>query len=152
MLDLTVVIPLLNEEDNLVLLYEKLTAVLTEWARPYELIFVDDGSTDRSLSILQEFYTADPQRVRIVQLRRNFGKTSAMVAGFQLAQGDVLITIDADLQDDPAEIPAMLAKLDEGYDLVVGWRKERMDHAKKKLSSRFYNTAVPVWHAPIYTT
>lgn len=142
MVDLTVVIPLLNEQDNLDLLYEKLTAVLTDLARPYELIFVDDGSTDSSLPLLQQFYNADRAHVRIVQLRRNFGKTSAMVAGFQLAQGDVVITIDADLQDDPAEIPAMLAKLDEGYDLVVGWRKERMDRAKKKFSSRVFNTAV----------
>lgn len=142
MVDISLIIPLLNEADNLALLYERLTAVLTDWQRPYELIFVDDGSTDDSLAILEQFYRADPAHVRIVQLRRNFGKTSAMVAGFQLVQGDVVITMDADLQDDPAEIPAMLDTLDQGHDLVVGWREERMDLAKKKLSSRIFNTAV----------
>ncbi len=141
-MDISVVIPLLNEEENLTLLHERLTAVLAPLDHTYEIIYVDDGSTDNSLKILQELLLADPAHVKIVELQRNFGKTTAMVAAFQNASGEAIITMDADLQDDPNEIPGMLETLNEGNDLVVAWRKERMDKAKKKLSSRIFNKTV----------
>jgi glycosyltransferase involved in cell wall biosynthesis len=142
MVNVSLIIPLLNEEDNLLLLYQKLTAVLSQLNTSYEIIFVDDGSRDRSLQILEQIYEADRDRIRIIELRRNFGKTVALVAGFQMATGDILITMDADLQDDPEEIPGMLKELDRGYDLVVAWRKTRMDKAQKRLSSRIFNFVV----------
>lgn len=139
---ISVVIPLFNEQDNLALLQERLTAALTPLNCPYEIIYVDDGSTDHSLQILQQLYHNDPAHVRVVEMRRNFGKTTALVGGFQQATGDILITMDADLQDDPAEIPNMLAALDEGYDLVAAWRRNRMDVTSKRLSSRLFNWVV----------
>jgi glycosyltransferase involved in cell wall biosynthesis len=139
---LSVIIPLLNESGNLALLQERLALALAETGRSYEIIYIDDGSTDDSLEILRALRAADEEHIKIISFGRNFGKTTAMVAGFQAAHGELLITLDADLQDDPAEIPQMLAPIEQGYDLVVGWRKERMDRAKKKLSSRIYNTAV----------
>jgi glycosyltransferase involved in cell wall biosynthesis len=145
---ISLIIPLYNEEENLILLYRKLTAALTAVAHPYEIIFVDDGSRDKSLSILKELYHEDPQHVRLIELRRNFGKTAALVAGFQQACGDILITMDADLQDDPDEIGGMVATLNEGYDLVAAWRKERQDRPRKQLSSRIFNRVVS-WLAGI---
>jgi glycosyltransferase involved in cell wall biosynthesis len=139
---ISVIIPLYNEEENLTLLYRKLTAALTAVASPYEIIFVDDGSRDNSLTILKELYQEDPRHVRLIELRRNFGKTAALVAGFQQACGDILITMDADLQDDPDEIGGMIATLNEGYDLVAAWRKERQDRPRKQLSSRIFNRVV----------
>jgi glycosyltransferase involved in cell wall biosynthesis len=141
-MDLSVVIPLLNEEENLALLHERLTAVFATLDYTYEIIYVDDGSTDNSLNILRGLLQSDPAHVKIVELQRNFGKTTAMVAAFQNANGEIIITMDADLQDDPNEIPGMLETLNEGNDLVVAWRKERMDKAKKKLSSRIFNRTV----------
>ncbi|MBE2201558.1 MAG: glycosyltransferase family 2 protein [Anaerolinea sp.] len=141
-MDISVVIPLLNEEDNLALLHERLTAVFATLDYTYEIIYVDDGSTDNSLKILQGLLQTDPDHVKIVELQRNFGKTTAMVAAFQNASGEVVITMDADLQDDPNEIPGMLEAINAGNDLVVAWRKERMDKAKKKLSSRIFNKTV----------
>lgn len=138
MVSISVVIPLLNEADNLVLLHEKLSAALVPLDRPYQIIYVDDGSTDQSLAVLQQLHAQD-QHVEIIELRRNFGKTAALVAGFELAEGEVIITMDADLQDDPAEIPGMLAVLDEGYDLVAAWRKQRQDNPGKRRSSAFFN-------------
>ena len=142
MAEISVIIPLYNEEGNLVLLQEQLTAAMAGLERSYEVVFVDDGSHDCSLQVLQSLHQADPEHVRIVELRRNFGKTAALVAGFQMAGGDIIITMDADLQDDPAEIPGMLAELDKGNDLVAAWRKERMDATKKRLSSRIFNAVV----------
>jgi len=138
---LSIVIPLLNEEGNLQLLHQKLTAVLTGLALRYEIIFVNDGSTDRSALILQELFDRDPA-VRVIHFRRNFGKTAALTAGFHHCLNDIIITLDADLQDDPAEIPAMLAKLDEGYDLVAAWRYHRQDPIDKTWPSRLFNWAV----------
>lgn len=140
--NLSLVIPILNEADNLKPLYEQLTTSLEEVGQPYEIIFVDDGSTDASLIILEEFFGHDPGHVRVIQFRRNFGKTAALSAGFAHVRGQVIITMDADLQDDPAEIPAMLAKLDEGYDLVAAWRVNRQDPLDKTLPSRIYNSVV----------
>lgn len=139
---LSVIIPLLNEADNLSLLHSKLSDSLGAIGAPYEVIFVDDGSTDKSVEVLQEIYSRDSEHVRVVELQRNFGKTTALVAGFDIAKGDVLITMDADLQDDPAEISSLLCTLDEGYDVVVAWRKERRDRATKRFSSRIFNTVV----------
>jgi len=116
--------------------------VLTSSPHSYEIVFVDDGSTDNSLKVLQGLLECDPDHVKIVELQRNFGKTTAMVAAFQNARGNIIVTMDADLQDDPNEIPGMLETLNEGNDLVVAWRKERMDKAKKKLSSRIFNKTV----------
>jgi glycosyltransferase involved in cell wall biosynthesis len=138
---LSIVIPLFNEEGNLRLLHQKLTEVLTGLARPYEIVFVNDGSTDGSAAILIELYRQD-DAVQVINFRRNFGKTAALTAGFGHSRGDIIITLDADLQDDPAEIPAMLAKLDEGYDLVAAWRYHRQDPIDKTWPSRLFNWAV----------
>jgi glycosyltransferase involved in cell wall biosynthesis len=139
---LSVVIPLLNEADNLCTLYERLTASLVSTGRTYEILFVDDGSDDASPGILEDLFQRDAAHVRMLQFRRNFGKTAALSAGFSHAQGKIIITMDADLQDDPAEIPAMLAKLDEGYDLVAAWRYNRQDPLDKTLPSRLFNLVV----------
>ncbi|MEW5956709.1 MAG: glycosyltransferase family 2 protein [Chloroflexota bacterium] len=138
---LSIVIPLLNEEGNLKLLHQKLTAVLTELAQPYEIIFVNDGSTDDSPHLLADIFQTD-QRVQVIHFRQNFGKTAALTAGFRHSRGAVVITLDADLQDDPAEIPALLDKLNEGYDLVAAWRYHRLDPIDKTWPSRLFNWAV----------
>jgi glycosyltransferase involved in cell wall biosynthesis len=138
---LSIVIPLLNEEGNLILLYQKLTEVLRELGQPYEIIFINDGSTDASPRILNELFAADPA-VRVIHFQRNFGKTAGLTAGFQYSRGEIIITLDADLQDDPAEIPAMLTKLAEGYDLVAAWRYHRHDPIDKTWPSRLFNWAV----------
>jgi len=141
-LNLSITIPLLDEAKNLRTLYERLVASLAGVDRSYEIIFVDDGSTDASPAILEDIFQRDPGHVRVIQFRRNFGKTAALNAGFAHARGQVIITMDADLQDDPAEISAMLAKLDEGYDLVAAWRINRQDPLEKTLPSRFFNSIV----------
>jgi glycosyltransferase involved in cell wall biosynthesis len=125
-LDISVVVPVLNEEESLALLHEGLTKVMAETDFSYEIIVIDDGSTDRSLRILRELQARD-ENLRVVCFRRNYGQTAAFAAGFDRAQGDIVITIDADLQNDPADIPALVAKLDEGYDVVSGWRVDRQD-------------------------
>lgn len=139
--ELSIVIPLLNEEGNLNLLHQKLTAALTGLARPYEIMFVNDGSTDTSPQILDNLFAADPA-VQVIHFRQNFGKTAALTAGFRHSRGSIIVTLDADLQDDPAEIPAMLAKLEEGYDLVAAWRYHRQDPIDKTWPSRLFNWAV----------
>ncbi len=138
---ISVVIPLFNEEDNLKLLHEKLTNVLTTLNQSYQIIFVDDGSTDGSAAILAELFEHDTT-VQVIHFRRNFGKTAALTAGFRYSRGDIIITMDADLQDDPSEIPAMLAKLNEGYDLVAAWRHQRQDPLDKTWPSQLFNRAV----------
>jgi len=125
-LDISVVVPVLNEEESLPHLYQRLTEALSESGYSYEIIIVDDGSTDRSFEIMAGFQAQD-ERVRVVRFRRNYGQTPAFVAGFDRARGDVVITIDADLQNDPADIPALMAKIDEDYDVVSGWRVDRQD-------------------------
>jgi glycosyltransferase involved in cell wall biosynthesis len=139
---LSVVIPLFNEEGSLQPLSEELKTVLESLQRPYELIFVDDGSTDGSFDTLQRLHDADPDHIRVTRFRRNFGKTAALSVGFRRARGDVVVTIDADLQDDPRELPKLLQKLDEGYDLVAAWRERRKDPPSKTLPSRVANAAV----------
>jgi len=130
-IELSVVVPLLDEQDNLRPLYEQITAAL-EGRYGYEAIFIDDGSTDESFRLLQEFHESDPH-VRVIRFRRNFGQTAALSAGFAHARGRVIVAMDADLQNDPADIPMLMAKLDEGYDVVSGWRKERHDNAVTRL-------------------
>ena len=125
--EVSVVIPLLNEQDNIKQLYQQLTSALAG-VHEYELIFVDDGSTDNSFGLLSEFHKAD-DRVKIIRFRKNFGQTAALSAGFTHAKGEVIVAIDADLQNDPADIPQMVKKLHEGYDVVSGWRKKRYDNA-----------------------
>ena len=123
---LSVVIPVYNEEENIPKLYEELKEVLEKLPYDYEIIFVDDGSTDRTPQILEELAKKDPH-VKVIRFRRNYGQTAAMYAGFQYASGDVVITMDGDLQNDPHDIPKLLEKINEGYDIVSGWRKDRKD-------------------------
>ncbi|HVN80548.1 MAG TPA: glycosyltransferase family 2 protein [Terriglobia bacterium] len=135
----SIVVPFYNEEQSVARLYVKLTQVMTELDEPYELIFVDDGSRDKTLEVLNTIYDSD-SRVRIVSLRRNFGQTAALKAGFDIAAGEIVISMDGDLQHDPEEIPAFVAKLEEGYDLVSGWREHRLDHwLTRRLPSRIAN-------------
>jgi glycosyltransferase involved in cell wall biosynthesis len=139
---ISVVVPLFNEEYSLVALYREIASAL-ESQYDFEVIFVDDGSTDGSLSVLDRLH-ADSTNVVVVHLRRNFGKAAALQAGFLEARGDVVVTIDADLQDDPAEIPRLLAKLDEGFDLVSGWKTRRNDSLTRRLFSRLFNWSTAV--------
>ncbi|MCX7975293.1 MAG: glycosyltransferase family 2 protein [Candidatus Aminicenantes bacterium] len=125
-IDLSLIIPVFNEEENLPFLYQEIKEVLNSLVRSYEIIFVDDGSTDNSFTILRKIQAADPS-VKLIRLRRNFGQTAALSAGFDYARGKIIITLDADLQNDPHDIPALLAKIEEGYDMVNGWREKRQD-------------------------
>ena len=136
---LSVVIPIHNEEPSILQLYDRLTAVLEKLRRPYEIIFVDDASTDQSFDLLANLVETDP-RLKVVRLRRNFGQTAALAAGFDESQGGVVISLDGDLQHAPEDIPALLAKIDEGYDIASGWRKNRLDNAvTRKFPSRVAN-------------
>ena len=124
--DLSVVIPVYNEAPNVAELYRELSDTLTAWGRPYELLFVDDGSTDATFEILADLQARDP-RLRVIQLRRNFGQTAAFAAGFAHARGQYIATSDGDLQNDPRDLPAMVDSLERGADVVCGWRKDRKD-------------------------
>jgi len=124
---LSLVVPVYNEEQNLPLLFDAIHKVMDALDHTWELILVDDGSRDNSLVVLNELVVKDPQHVRVVVFRRNFGQTAAIAAGIDHAKGEIIILLDADMQNDPADIPLLLAKLDEGYDVVSGWRKERKD-------------------------
>ncbi len=139
---ISVFLPVLNEEPNLVPLHEKLDVALRSLARPAEIIYVDDGSTDGSLEVLRQLARLD-RRVRVVALRRNYGQTAAMAAGIHAARGEVLIPMDADLQNDPADIVRLLEKLDEGFDVVSGWRKNRQDRLfTRKIPSMLANRLI----------
>jgi glycosyltransferase involved in cell wall biosynthesis len=128
-MDLSLVIPVYNEDENLGLLFESICNALAPLQRTWEVIFVDDGSRDKSVQILRQLAQGDPEHVRVIVFRRNFGQTAAITAGIDHAKGDILILMDADLQNDPDDIPLLLGKLDEGYDVVSGWRKIRKDNA-----------------------
>ncbi len=128
MTDLSLVVPVYNEKDNLPLLMDAIITALTPLNRTWEVIFVDDGSTDGSLEALSGLAEKHSEHVRVVVFRRNFGQTAAIAAGIDHAEGSIIVLLDADLQNDPADIPMLLAKLDEGYDLVSGWRKDRKDN------------------------
>ncbi len=135
---ISVIIPLYNEKDALPFLYEELVAAVTGYSRDYELIFVDDGSTDGSFQLLRELQERDA-RIRLVRLRRNFGKSAALSAGFRLAEGAIIVTIDADLQDRASELPKLLNRLEDGLDLVSGWKQPRRDPLRKRIASRLFN-------------
>jgi len=139
---ISVVIPLYNEEESVPHLCSALTEALERFGKPYEIIIVDDGSKDRSFELLAERAQQDP-RLTVIQLRRNFGQTAAFSAGFNHAQGDVVITMDADLQNDPNDIPLLMAKIDEGYDIVSGWRQDRQDRfLDRRLPSMIANRLI----------
>jgi glycosyltransferase involved in cell wall biosynthesis len=135
---ISIVIPLHNEERSIALLYDELQAALEPLEQEWEAVFVDDGSVDGSFAALTRLHDAN-ENVRVVRLRRNFGKAAALAAGFGQARGEIVVTIDADLQDDPAEIPRLLVKLDEGFDLVSGWKTRRRDPLRRRVLSRIFN-------------
>jgi glycosyltransferase involved in cell wall biosynthesis len=136
---ISVVIPVHNEERSVALLYDELRSALEPLGKEWEAIFVDDGSGDGTFAALTRLHS-QMDNVRVVRLRRNFGKAAALVAGFDQARGETVVTIDGDLQDDPAEIPRLLAKLDEGFDLVSGWKTRRRDPLSRRILSRVFNT------------
>ena len=136
---LSIVVPIHNEEPAILSLYDRLTRVLVGLDRVYEIIFVDDASTDRSYELLRNLVQTDPH-LKIIRLRRNFGQTAALSAGFHEARGSIVIAMDGDLQHAPEDIPALLHKIDEGYDIASGWRRERVDNAiTRKIPSRIAN-------------
>ena len=126
MVDLSVIVPIRNEAPGLVELHRELTDTLERWGRSYEILAIDDGSTDESFAVLTKLHVMDP-RLRVIRFRRNFGQTAAFSAGFEHARGRIIVTSDGDLQNDPRDIPAMIARLESGYDIVCGWRKNRQD-------------------------
>lgn len=138
----SIVVPFHNEQESVTELYDRLKAVMEGHGESFELVFVDDGSRDRTFNLLQQIASVD-SRVVVVKLRRNFGQTSALAAGFDHAQGDFVIAMDGDLQHDPQDIPAFIEKLEEGYDIVSGWRKERVDNlVLRRIPSRCANWAM----------
>ena len=137
MKSITIIIPVYNEVESLKELHKELTAVLSGNDN-YELLFVDDGSSDGSINILNELSNSD-YHTKVIQFYRNYGKAAALAEGFKVSSGDYVVTMDADLQDDPAEIPNLVAKLEEGYDLVSGWKKTRHDPWTKRWPSKFAN-------------
>jgi glycosyltransferase involved in cell wall biosynthesis len=136
---ISVVIPIHNEEPSILPLYDRLTLVMEGLNQPYELIFVDDASTDRSFDLLANLVETDP-RLKVIRLRRNFGQTAALSAGFDEANGDVIVSMDGDLQHAPEDIPALLERIEQGYDIASGWRKNRVDNlVLRKVPSRIAN-------------
>ncbi|MBI3578721.1 MAG: glycosyltransferase family 2 protein [Ignavibacteriales bacterium] len=146
---LSVVVPLMDEEESLQELYNQILHAVTPIDKPFELIFVDDGSTDGSYGILEELHGHD-KRIKVIRFRRNFGKSAALSVGFKEAEGEFVVTMDADLQDDPAEIPGLIAELQNNYDLISGWKQKRNDPISKTIPSRFFNfvtakmTGIPI--------
>ena len=137
-MDISIVIPTYNEQDNVIPLYHQIKEVLDRLQKTYEIIYIDDGSRDRTFERLKELHNKD-KKVKIIKFRKNFGQTPAMDAGFRHAKGKVIIPMDADMQNDAEDIPRLLAKLDQGYDVVSGWRKNRKDSLGKHLTSRGAN-------------
>jgi len=141
-LKISVVLPVFNEEENLVEMNAEITGVLDNMDADYEIIYVDDGSTDRSFEILNSLRQKN-QRIKLIQFRRNFGQTAGLAAGFDYASGDVIVTMDSDRQNDPNDIPMMLDKINEGYDLISGWRFDRQDAwLSRKLPSKMANSLI----------
>jgi len=140
-LDVSVIIPILNEEKNMNELCSRLIKALDEVDKIYEIIFVDDGSIDESFELLKRV-AGHNEKVKVIRLARNFGQTAAMSAGINASKGDILISMDGDLQNDPADIKSLLAKIDEGYDVVSGWRKRRQDNLSRRLPSRIANRMI----------
>ncbi len=138
-MNISVVVPLYNEKDSLAALTEKIVKTLSDWGRSYEIVYVDDGSTDGSFELLERLYTTRPAAIRVVRFSRNYGKSAALQVGIDHARGDVIVTMDADLQDDPSAIPDIVSKLEEGWDVVSGWKKKRRDPISKILPSKIFN-------------
>jgi glycosyltransferase involved in cell wall biosynthesis len=138
MTDVSIVIPVFDEGGSLEELHRRLTEVLGALGRPYEIIFVDDGSRDDSLKLLKDLHAGDPH-TRVLSFRKNYGKSAALAIGFDEASGDIIVTMDADLQDDPSEIPRLIEQLERGYDLVSGWKRRRRDPVTKTLPSKIFN-------------
>ncbi|HOT95940.1 MAG TPA: glycosyltransferase family 2 protein [bacterium] len=136
--DFSLVIPCFNEAESLPELYRQITAVMARMQKGYEIIFVDDGSTDESAQVIEALNRSD-DRVKLIQFSRNYGKSAALAAGFRAVSGRYVVTMDSDLQDDPEEIPRLLEKLESGFDLVSGWKKVRHDPLTKRLASKVYN-------------
>src|SRR5208283_3908853 len=136
---ISVVIPVYNEAANLPALWTRLAAVMKQIARPWEVVFIDDGSADDSLKMMRGYAEEAPGHVRVVELARNFGQHSAILAGFKQARGDIIVTLDADLQNPPEEIPRLVQAIDDGNDVVGGWREERQDQAFRRIASQFHN-------------
>lgn len=144
-MDLSIIIPVYNEEQNLPILFDAIHASLVGYQKTHEweMIYIDDGSQDDSLKVLMSLYEKDPKHMRIVQFRRNFGQTAAIAAGIDHAQGEIIVMLDADMQNDPADIPMMLNKISEGYDVVSGWRKDRQDtYISRTLPSHLANSLI----------
>ena len=138
----SVVVPVMNEEDNVTLLHQQIAAVMQAWGRSYEIIIIDDGSTDRTFPLLEQLAGHDAH-LRVVKFRRNFGQSAAMAAGFEYARGEFVVTMDGDLQNDPKDIPLVVAQLQQGYDMVSGWRKNRKDKLIiRKVPSRIANRLI----------
>ena len=135
-MNISIVIPVYNEEKNIIILYKLLKSVLSKYQ--YEMIFVDDGSVDNTSSVIKDISKKD-KKVKLISFQRNYGKSDALSAGFDNAKGDIIITLDGDLQDDPKEIPRFIKKLNQGYDLVVGWKFKRKDPLTKIIPSKFFN-------------
>ena len=138
---LSIVVPLYNEVENVGLLYNAISTVMLEMAQTFEIVFVDDGSDDGTLAELRRIQKNDPA-VRVIRFRRNFGQTAAMRAGIQAARGSIIVTMDGDLQNDPKDIPRLVEKIGEGFDLVVGWRKDRKDPPLRTFPSRVANRLI----------
>lgn len=141
--EISIVIPVFNEADNILPVYESLRAAMQETTYTWEVIFVDDGSVDGTYGLLERLHRQD-ERVCVVRFRRNFGQTAAMAAGLDHAQGDIIVTLDGDLQNDPADIPSLIRKLEEGYDLASGWRVKRHDTLSRRLPSKIANWLISV--------
>jgi glycosyltransferase involved in cell wall biosynthesis len=149
-IDLSIVVPVFNEEDNIFFLYERIRDVCDSLQHTCEMVFIDDGSQDQTLCFLTKVHQQD-SRVKVIQFRKNYGQTPAMAAGFRAAKGKIIVSMDGDLQNDPKDIPRLLQKLDEGYDVVCGWRKDRKDKLiSRKIPSKIANwliskiTGVPI--------
>lgn len=138
----SIVVPVYDEEENLPLLQKEIEAALDPHDKPYEVIYVDDGSQDASYDAMRRLHEARPDVVRLIRLRRNFGQTAALAAGFDAARGEIVVPMDADLQNDPADIYRMVEKLDEGYDVVSGWRVDRKDPLSRRLPSLLANILI----------
>jgi glycosyltransferase involved in cell wall biosynthesis len=144
MVELSIVIPVRNEAPSLKDLHRELTDTLTRWGRPYEILTIDDGSTDASFAILAELQALDPH-LRVIRFRRNFGQTAAFAAGFDYARGQYIVTSDGDRQNDPRDIPGMVELIERGHDIVCGWRKDRKDNfLSRQLPSKVANSLISV--------
>ncbi len=137
---ISIIIPVFNEQDNIRPLFQRITSVMSDIKiKSFEVVFIDDGSTDKSWEQLTDLYDENPYHTKLIKLRKNFGKSAALNAGFHESCGDIVFTMDADLQDDPEEIPNFLNKLDEGFDLVSGWKQNRKDPLSKTVPSKIFN-------------